>query len=878
MWKRIGLFSFLFLFFVLSFNGSESGIPKKLLINVEVVSQFNVDKPLPFVPSKLSIPSIGPLDLSKYVLESPKELEVMPIQKPPDNALSCGQPEDLIYYRNLVRDYYENNYYDALKNFNKLSRYSASVYFTMGSYVMGIIEQNRNNLDTAKNLFFRACSYTNIYQQGACDAYYGLSLKLSRNYNLIQSSTYHSGLWKTVLDILNSKSTLETHNCQNYVFKNYCSYINAFVKGEVLYGPYQNSLYFRKGIVSYYNNDLKKAKSIFEDIYKNYNLRTKERYMALYYLALIDLKENHLNEAMQKAVMIENIYPGSDEALNLYSLISTESYENAEIASLLAGNKSALLTKIAAIKAYNEVDYNYSLILFNKIKDYKDGVYACAKLNDFKCVLNELRHLNRKDEFYYTWLLESYYRLGDLMALKDTLSDEVFDIRYKSLKDEYLGWYYFKQKDWDKALTYFNSDYYKAIVLFNKGDYQGVINLLKNDTSERSKILLAKAYLSLGEPSKVFDVIKNPKTDEEKYLYGIAYFIENDFEKALSYFSAVASSNSSLNKAALLKLGDTYYNMGSTDKALLIYKKVVDDFPNSKEAMEAAYDIISSNVKNPSKDVKIAIEDFLKRYPNSPFSNDLKYQLANIYAKEGNTDTAKILLSQITSGPRVKALLKIATLTNNPAKKESLLKQVINEGDPKEKEEAIKLLTEFYVSQNEPQKAAELYEMGQSEDDLIKAYELYISNNNLNKARDILDKLIKTYNDDKVKKLALNSFSTFKDPSLLEFSSSSTDDKVKAESYFLLGNYYANKKLYKEALKNYLSVVLLTPDQKDLVKSSILRSVNILIKLHAYEDASCLLNRLDESSLSNKELIRVKLLKKKLPVCTKKLNINLGGK
>jgi len=62
-----------------------------------------------------------------------------------------------------------------------------------------------------------------------------------------------------------------------------------------------------------------------------------------------------------------------------------------------------------------------------------------------------------------------------------------------------------------------------------------------------------------------------------------------------------------------------------------------------------------------------------------------------------------------------------------------------------------------------------------------------------------------------------------------------------------------------------------------MYKDSILKASKILISMHAYEDASCLLDKLNMNSLSNQELYNVKSLKRRLPACKNKNLLNIGG-
>jgi len=883
MLKRIGLFS-LFLFFIVSSfaidpknapppNTNKTGIPHKISLNVQVISQFNIDKPPLEPPAKLNAPSFKELDLSGEVLQAPAYMELTPVQKLKNSSfISCGEPDDVADYSGMVSDYLNGDYKGVDKNFQSLLRYPYSPYLPMGYYVMGMTRLKEQDELSARDMFYNSCKYTSMYQQSACEGYYALSLKLNKTPEFINSPTYHKELWETVFAIKNG-GRYSTVNCNDFVFKNYCSYINDFIQGTIIPGYYQNSLFFRSGIINYFSKKYDIAKQIFQTIYTNYSLPYNLRYKALYYLALIDLKNKKYEKALEKAVMIENLYPGSDLALNLYALIGEENPKGAAIASILSNNKYSILTKLAAVQAYNNHDYNYAKLLFLKIKDYKDAVYATVKAHDYKEAINILNMLPNQDKFYYQWLAESYYYTNKLMALKNLLETQGFK-SYKSLYNYYKGWYYFKLGDYQKALAYFTSRYYKAIVYFNMGDYKDVVNMLRNPSTYQEKTLLAKAYLSMDEPQKVREVLE-PSTEEAKYLYGLSYFIQNDYQDAIKYFKEVASSKR-FGAKALLKLGDAYYNLGDVNKAVSYYQKVVEDYPNSKEAMEASYDIISSRIKNPSKNLEVAIKQFIERYKDSPLSEDLKYQLANIYIKQGKKEEAYNLLSGIVGGPRYRAMLKMAMLEPDPHKKEELLISVVDNAQGETKQKAKELLADLYLKEGHVNKAAAIYSTG-DEKDLIHAYEIYISNHMLDKAKSILGKLISQYQDDNVRSLALEAFNTFKDPSLLKFAYMSQNPSIKAKAFYELGNYYLSQGDKNKALKEYISVVLLTPNEQDIYKNAILKAANILIHMHAYEDASCLLDKLNMSSLSNQELYHVKSLKKRLPACKNKNLLNNGG-
>jgi TolA-binding protein len=206
MLKRIGLFS-LFLFFIVSSfaidpknapppNTDKTGIPHQISLNVQVISQFNIDKPPLEPPAKLNAPSFKELDLSGEVLQAPAYMELTPVQKLKNSSfISCGEPDDVADYSGMVSDYLNGDYKGVDKNFQSLLRYPYSPYLPMGYYVMGMTRLKEQDELSARDMFYNSCKYTSMYQQSACEGYYALSLKLNKTPEFINSSTYHNELW-----------------------------------------------------------------------------------------------------------------------------------------------------------------------------------------------------------------------------------------------------------------------------------------------------------------------------------------------------------------------------------------------------------------------------------------------------------------------------------------------------------------------------------------------------------------------------------------------------------------------------------------------------------------------------------------------------------
>jgi TolA-binding protein len=79
--------------------------------------------------------------------------------------------------------------------------------------------------------------------------------------------------------------------------------------------------------------------------------------------------------------------------------------------------------------------------------------------------------------------------------------------------------------------------------------------------------------------------------DQNKVIHGLgrAEFYTKNYEKALVYFSKVYSKypKSSLAPSSLFFIGKSLASMGKTDESKEAFKKVLEDYPSSKEASQA---------------------------------------------------------------------------------------------------------------------------------------------------------------------------------------------------------------------------------------------------------------------------------------------------
>ena len=104
----------------------------------------------------------------------------------------------------------------------------------------------------------------------------------------------------------------------------------------------------------------------------------------------------------------------------------------------------------------------------------------------------------------------------------------------------------------------------------------------------------------------------------------------------------------------MYSVGDTYYNMGEYDSAIVNYQRVLSEFPLSNFVFDAVNGIQYTFIAQgkPEKAVSF-INDFVNKYPNSNFSDKLFFKKGEIYYSRKQYDKAKISYNEfITAFPQ----------------------------------------------------------------------------------------------------------------------------------------------------------------------------------------------------------------------------------
>jgi len=144
------------------------------------------------------------------------------------------------------------------------------------------------------------------------------------------------------------------------------------------------------------------------------------------------------------------------------------------------------------------------------------------------------------------------------------------------------------------AERYFEQDSLK-LALNGDGQYPGFLDIIDDygmtKTGNLANYYAGVSYLKLGEYEKAIDYLNEFKGDGNIVevwaigKIGDAYMELGEMEKALDYYTKAANEidNNFSSPHFLMKAGQTSELLGNNQKALELYERIKNDYPQSKE-------------------------------------------------------------------------------------------------------------------------------------------------------------------------------------------------------------------------------------------------------------------------------------------------------
>ena len=314
---------------------------------------------------------------------------------------------------------------------------------------------------------------------------------------------------------------------------------------------------------------------------------------------------------------------------------------------------------------------------FVDVADYyfANGKYAYARKWYDKVDENALGR-KEKEKFYfnngYTAFTTKQYKDAKKYLSKVENSQE-----YGSQAKYYIGFMAYEGDDYDQANEYFEQvsdqerykeklSYYQADLNFKLGKFEKAIELAKerleqtneaDEVSELSKII-GESYFNLGQYAEAIPFLTKYKGKKGKrdrtakwnntdyYQLGYAYYKQGDYENAISEFNKIVGGTNSIAQNAYYHLGESYINVGKKQEALNAFRNASQmDFDlKIQEDAWLNYARISYEIGNPYQPAPQVLAEYLNKYPNTSYKEEVETLLIDSYITSKNYKEALKLL------------------------------------------------------------------------------------------------------------------------------------------------------------------------------------------------------------------------------------------
>ena len=540
------------------------------------------------------------------------------------------------YYYGYV-SYMNEDYNEALKTFKKIEEsnkkpntmflYIAQIYYIQGEYNKSLTYANKvvASSATRKRDYLKAKNY---YQQG----------KFSQAAVLFQSTNYS-------MDSLQSPEIYEMGNTF-YQIGNCTKAINYFKEISTENNEVAQAASYALGDCFIKLNQKEKAeKAFFEAQKSDFNKGIKEQSLFIY--AKLSYENGKTSNALQYFQNHLTKYPNSEHAETIKGYLAgifleTKDYKTA--ISTLEGmkNKNQELRKTFQLVCMLEGKQNFTDKKFKQAEVY------------FQKSLEDPVEKDLKSEAYY-WLGESKYNYKSYNSAINYFNKAVSTTapgKINALAHYGLGYSYFKRKNYSLAIQNFTK--YKKLSASYSPDPS-----IFNDAILR----MADAYLMQGakENNKIYY-----KAASDNYAYISARNVKGAdyalFQRGLIY----GLLGSPLQKIATLKripaefpksyyIPDALYETGSEQLNLEKYtaaernfQYIIQDYKGGVYELKSHYSLgtLYYNQKQDNKAL-IKFKYVVKNYPNTAESKESIKKIEAIYTEMGNTEEYEAFVKTI---------------------------------------------------------------------------------------------------------------------------------------------------------------------------------------------------------------------------------------
>ncbi|MCM8783557.1 MAG: tetratricopeptide repeat protein [Candidatus Omnitrophica bacterium] len=303
-----------------------------------------------------------------------------------------------------------------------------------------------------------------------------------------------------------------------------------------------------------------------------------------------------------------------------------------------------------AIDVYEKIikEFPESSHVFSAHVGKAECLYSLARYNEAIDFCKEaIRRFNRqheKDDFYYTmgWAYRKLGKLDEAVLIFEDIVHYSNDEQLKVSSLSCLGDIYLEKEDYVKAQEFYDivlKEYPGSLYV----DYaQMQLGLIFYRMERYDAAIIALRNLILNFPSTRFKEGAN-------YYLAMSYFKQRDYVRAEEEFAKLSNS-SAYGEEAEIKRGVCLMNSGKYREAIDWFKKIRSIIRTDKHLLALDYyNAWAYYFTGKEKEFLKAIDNILKRYPDSDFSPDIIFWLGEYYYQKKDFVKAEEYFAQLVS-------------------------------------------------------------------------------------------------------------------------------------------------------------------------------------------------------------------------------------
>ncbi|NNE71180.1 MAG: tetratricopeptide repeat protein [Rhodothermales bacterium] len=360
-------------------------------------------------------------------------------------------------------------------------------------------------------------------------------------------------------------------------------------------------------------------------------------------------------------------YPRSEVVGEAYMHLGNTLIARGDFDAALEAFDQAIERNAASQSLRDDVVFQKAWLLYRRA-DYPAAAAAFARL------LDENPGGERAPESLF-WMAESHFQLNDFErsgGLFRRYLREYPGGQHVEAAHYALGWSYFRQGQYGNAIPQFESFLrlhqagtetlpYEADARLRLADshyalkqYPQAIreySRLAADGDDYSLYQIGQAYANANEPleaisnfRRLLEIFPSSEWREEaRYSLGYLYFLNQEYDQAIAIMEELIRAHGldPLAAKAQYTIGDSHFNAGRLDASITSYLRVLERYPQSAFASDAARGIQFALVATGDDERSSAIIDsFAVANPNSPLLDELRFRQAEVRYQSGQPDAA----------------------------------------------------------------------------------------------------------------------------------------------------------------------------------------------------------------------------------------------